>query len=247
MTRVEKLTNLPRTLLINVGIYKIWFANDEQKRVYIGSATRNGKKDTEKGFLSRWNLHLSNLINNYNCTPKLQNAFKKYGLENIRFEILEILEPNKKQAYYEDIETMYIAKFDSVNNGWNVNINGRNCIGTPMREEVKQKIGASNKGKNNGMYGKFGKLNPNAKKVYQYDLEGNFVKEWDSARSVERILNIPYKQISQSFKTQSKYCKGFLWYCEYKGAIVNKYVKYDKIQNIKKSKNYQDRIAYLPF
>ena len=105
MSRAEEISGLTISELTQIGIYKIWFDNDALKRVYIGSAIRNGKNNHQKGFLNRWNLHLSNLINNHNCTPKLQNAFNKYGLENIRFEIIEVLEQDKPKSYYEDIET----------------------------------------------------------------------------------------------------------------------------------------------
>lgn len=237
MTRIEKITNLPREILTNIGIYKIWFENDNLKRVYIGSAVRNGNKPTEKGFLNRWNLHLTNLINNHNCTPKLQNAFNKYGIDYIRFEIVKILDTNKNSSFYEELETYYIQKFNSVHNGWNININGRNCIGTPMRQEVKDKISLANKGENNGMFGKMGKLNPMSKPIFQYDLEGNFIKKWDSCRDADRNLNISYKQISQCLKTSTNYCKGFLWFLTYKGSKIDKYQKYNRIQNIKKMKN----------
>ena len=202
MTKAEKISKLPLSTLIKQGIYKVFFENDPKKRVYIGSAVRNG------------------------------NAFNNYGIDNIRFEIIDILKPNYHQRYYEIIETGYIAKFNSVNNGWNINKNGRNCIGTPMREEVKRKISISNTGSNNGMYGKFNELNPNSKEVFQYDLEGNFLKKWNSARNINRELNISYKQISQSFKTKSKYCKGFLWYNEFQGEKVEKWIKYNPINHI---------------
>lgn len=234
MSRIKKVTDIPFSELSKIGIYKLWFENDPKKRPYIGSAVRKGVHYSKKGFLSRLNLHLSNLINNHNCTPKLQNAFNKYGLDNLRFEIIEILEEGKPNTYYAEIETKYIAEFDSVKNGWNININGKNCVGTPMREEVKIKIGAANSGKNNGMYGKFNEKNPTSKRVYQYDLDGNFIKGWESAREIERTLHICYKQISQSMKTKSKYCKGFLWYNEHKGMFVDKYIPYDKIKNLKK-------------
>jgi len=237
MTRVEKITGLSKKILTQIGIYKIWFRNDPKKKVYIGSAIGNGESAYKKGFLCRWNLHLSNLINNHNCTPKLQNAFNKYGVENIVFEIVDILQPNYNQRYYEIIETGYIAKYNSVNNGWNININGRNCMGTPMRKEVKDKIAIANSGKNNGMFGKFSNLNPNSKPIYQYNLNGEFIKKWNSARDIDRSLKIPYKQISQAFKTESKYCKGFLWLQEFKGEKIKKYIKYNPIKHIKKMNN----------
>jgi hypothetical protein len=235
MTKAEKISGLSISKLTQIGIYKIWFINDLKNRVYIGSALRNGKGKYEKGFLSRWNLHLSNLINNDNCTPKLQHAFNKYGIENIRFEIIDILKLGYHYRYYEIIETGYISKYNAVKNGWNINKNGKNCIGTPMREEVKKKISILNSGKNNGMYGKFGKLNAMSKTVYQYDLDGNFIKEWESAREIERILGISYKQISQSFKTNSKFCKGYIWHLINMGNKIDKYIKYDPLQNLKKT------------
>jgi len=236
MSKAVKITGLDVSFLTQIGIYKLWFENDPKKRCYIGSAVREGKYKSEKGFLSRLNLHLSNLTHNDNCTPKLQNAFNKYGIENLRFEIVEILKPGQPSSYYEEIETEYIKKYDAVKNGWNININGRNCIGTPMREEVKKKISIANSGKNNGMYGKFNEKNPTSKKVYQYDLEGNFIKEWASAREIYRNLNIHYKQISQAFKTTSKYCKGYLWHNINMGDKIQKYTPYDKIKNLKLNK-----------
>jgi hypothetical protein len=236
MSRAEEISGLTISELTQIGIYKIWFDNDALKRVYIGSAIRNGKNNPQKGFLNRWNLHLSNLINNHNCTPKLQNAFNKYGLENIRFEIIEVLEQDKPKSYYEDIETKYIQKFNAVENGWNINISGKNCKGTPMRKEVKDKISIANKGINNGMYNKYGELNPNSKPVFQYDIDGNFIRRWSCAREIDRTLSISYKQISQTLKTKSKFCKGYLWYSYDMGNKVNKYIKRNSIENLKKIK-----------
>lgn len=45
--------------------------------------------------------------------------------------------------------------------------------------------------------GKKGKLNHLSKKINQYDLNGNFIKQWDSMRDVERELNIVPINISR--------------------------------------------------
>lgn len=179
--------------LYKIGIYKISFKKDKKNRVYIGSALIHKNRKNHRGFYHRWTRHLEDLTANKHANCKLQNACNKYGIENLRFEIVEILKPGQPSSYYEEIETEYIKKYDAVKNGWNIDINGRNCIGTPMREEVKKKISIANSGKNNGMYGKFNEKNPTSKKVYQYDLEGNFIKEWASAREIYRNLktNIP--------------------------------------------------------
>ena len=48
----------------------------------------------------------------------------------------------------------------------------------------------------------------NNKPVLQYDLDGNFVREWECAADVRRELN---KQISQCLKGKLKSAYGFIW------------------------------------
>lgn len=60
------------------------------------------------------------------------------------------------------------------------------------------------------------------KKVYQYDLNGKFVKEWKSLYLVEKTLNIPCGNIIQSCKGKRK-CGGKYMWRYYKTDTVNKY------------------------
>ena len=46
------------------------------------------------------------------------------------------------------------------------------------------------------MFGKIGSNHPNSKKVFQYDLDNNFVKEWENAKQASRELNINYASIN---------------------------------------------------
>ena len=48
----------------------------------------------------------------------------------------------------------------------------------------------------------------NNKPVLQYDLDGNFVREWECAADVRRELN---KQISQCLKGKLKTAYGYIW------------------------------------
>jgi hypothetical protein len=61
--------------------------------------------------------------------------------------------------------------------------------------------------------GKIGKLCPNSKKVNQYDLNGNFIKTWDSLSDVKRELNIATSTISAvcANKRGYKSTGGFIW------------------------------------
>ena len=48
-------------------------------------------------------------------------------------------------------------------------------------------------------------------KISQYDLQGNFIREWNGAVDAERILNISRKQISACLRENHKSAGGFIW------------------------------------
>lgn len=92
-----------------VGIYKI--SNNINNKVYIGCSV-----DIDKRFKEHKSYEKS--INQYNKT--LYKAFRKYGIENFSFEILEIC---LKEELAEK-ECFYIKKFNSYLNGYNETIGG---------------------------------------------------------------------------------------------------------------------------
>lgn len=49
------------------------------------------------------------------------------------------------------------------------------------------------------------------KRIAQFSLEENFIKEWESARDVNKELGISYIAISQCLKKRSKTSGGFIW------------------------------------
>jgi len=51
----------------------------------------------------------------------------------------------------------------------------------------------------------------NSKKVYQYDLYGNFIKEWKSTREVARFFNIDNNTISRCCRNLKKSALGYKW------------------------------------
>lgn len=60
-------------------------------------------------------------------------------------------------------------------------------------------------------YGKFGKEHPASKKVYQYDLLGNFIKEWDCLSDAQRHLNILVTHITACCNGRQKTAGGYIW------------------------------------
>ena len=96
---------------MSCGIYKI--TNIINNKAYIGQSIHVEE---------RWKKHKSFPIQN--SKYPLYLAFKKYGIENFNFEIIEICPAellNEKEIYY-------IKYFDTYNNGYNQTIGGG---GTP--------------------------------------------------------------------------------------------------------------------
>lgn len=82
----------------------------------------------------------------YDKQPKMANAIRKYGVENIIHELLDccLTFDEAKEA-----EKKYIAKFNTITNGYNITKGGDGRLGVPCSEETKAKIGLANKGKSN--------------------------------------------------------------------------------------------------
>lgn len=49
------------------------------------------------------------------------------------------------------------------------------------------------------------------RKVNQYDIEGNFIKTWDSILQIKRKLNIDNSAISKCCKNKRKTAGGYIW------------------------------------
>lgn len=92
-------------------IYKI--TNMITKKCYIGETKKSNP-------YLRWNEHKRKIEQGIGC-PALQDAVKKYGIDNFKFEVLII-------CFDEDrykIEMEYIKKFNSISpNGYNLTIGG---------------------------------------------------------------------------------------------------------------------------
>lgn len=72
--------------------------------------------------------------------------------------------------------------------------------GRILSQETKNKISNSNKGKI-----------VNNKPILQYDLKGNFIKEWVSQKEAYRVTKIHYGSISYCCKGKIKTAGKFIW------------------------------------
>lgn len=159
--------------------------------------------------------------------PIFYRAIRKYGWDNITHEILYsgLTEKDAK-----NLEISLIKQYKSLGLSYNITDGGDGFRGaTHMRgrkasEETKKKMREIRKGTNRGCenpmygkhetapaYGKFGKDHPASKKVYQYDIAGNFIKEWNCLSDVQRELNILVTHITACCNGRQKTAGGYIW------------------------------------
>ena len=174
----------------------------------------------------RFNCHIRLSLNNDNT--HFHRALRKYGLENFVYCILEdnVLRDNLNMKEQE-----WIEYYDSFYDGYNMTAGGDGtllCVpwnkGKHHSEETIKKMSKSLKGRfigeNNPFYGKHHSIESRkknseahkgrkAKKVNQYDKEGNFVHQWDSMGDIKRAgfkANICY-----CCQGKIPYANGFIW------------------------------------
>ena len=64
----------------------------------------------------------------------------------------------------------------------------------------------------NGLHKRLrGKRHGKARKVIQYDLQGNLIKTWDSIMDIQRESNINNRSICSCCKGKRKTAGGYMW------------------------------------
>ena len=192
-------------------LYKHTFPNG---KVYIGITSQDVK--------DRWRKNGEGYIGQ----PIMERAIKKYGWENIKHEILlENLskeEAGKKESEY--IEKYHSYYKDPLGPGYNMTKGGEGMVLTDWNlflklyregktfNEISQITGSSKTTISNAIH----KLDPTIPiihnvKVNQFDLEGNYIKTYNSCADAEKELNISSGAISKATRGLVKSIKNFQW------------------------------------
>lgn len=152
-------------------------------KVYIGQ-TRNEKERRLK-----WN----NPKGSY-AGPKINRAREKYGIHNFTYEIIFRVECENE---YDLITTLnqkeieFIQQYDSVNNGYNLDPGGGTVMSNP---ETVKKASKSR-----------------SRAILVYDLNGDFVKEYDSSKDASIELGVSSGNISQVVKGARYQANGYIF------------------------------------
>lgn len=163
-----------------ITIYKI---TNPKGKIYIGQT---------KDYRKRLNLYR---ILHCKSQQKLYNSLKKYGFNNHQFEIIEEVSNNisdEREKYWINYFQCY---WKDKNKGLNLNRGGNRPKHT---QETKNKISKS-------LFGK-----GRSKKLYQYDLNMNFIKEWQCMKDITRELGYVTTWLSKATKN-NKIAYGYKW------------------------------------
>lgn len=172
-------------------IYKI--ENNINGKCYIGQTSRDP-----------WHRFQEHMTDKSHCV-KLVSAVNKYGKECFSLKVIDhansMEELNKK-------EIMYIEKFNSVKNGYNILDGGSN---RKMPKNTKEKISNSMKGIKKPEHVVVKLKEANRKAVFQYDKNGDFVQEFISVQEAEKYLKVKRSNIGACCKGKRRLSNGFQW------------------------------------
>lgn len=202
--------------MLKTGIYKITCLKN--LKFYIGSASAYKAQESKKGFYRRFQRHLFTLKNNKHSNKILQNSWNKYGQNQFKFEIIEFCIPElcreREQHYLNILQPFYPI-------GFNICKNSLNNIKTIVKSTNTQNRDLIN-------------LNSHLQKsILQFDLNGNFIKEWFGITKTSKILNIKRQNIYKCCRGTEKSAGGFIWKYKNPEFTITKQPKFNlKLINI---------------
>ena len=130
---------------------------------------------------------------------------------------------NRKRKLYSVHRLIAVTYLNNYNENLQVNhINGiktdnkiKNLEMVTCKENIKHsfknKLQIAKKGKEHPLYKKYGILNKTSKKINQYDMNGKFIKTWNSIMDVERQLHISNSNISRCCNKYKNSAGGYKW------------------------------------
>lgn len=158
-----------------------------------------------------------------NIKTRTVDKIKKQGLKIIAKKIYKNLK--REDAYF--IEKELITHFGRLIEKNGILTNIASGGGTTCANELGDK-------------------NYHSKEVYQYSLEGDFIKKWKGLRQIGRILKVCYNTIGDCCRSNLKNtvtfsAHGFMWFYDYKETKTKPY----KFENGQSKRVYQYSLKTL--
>lgn len=191
---------------MKTGVYTI--TNIINNKIYVGSASVT--------FTDRFTSHKKQLKEDRHFNYKLQQDYNQYGLQNFKFEILEYCKPEfclSTEQYWLNILNVCNDKY-----GYNILTVAGNNRGFKHTKEQKLKAQKNKK--------------PYINKIYQYDLHGNFLNEYNNTIIASNKTKISKYSISMCIREKTTNAGGFQW----------KRIKQNKINPLPKGSAFHTKI-----
>lgn len=221
-----------------IGIYK--FTSKITGQSYIGQSIK---------IEHRYKEHLAN-IKNSQKKSKWYQALREQGIENFEFSILEECEPerlNEREVYWIQYYDSYNNGYNSTPGGQNQYFNPQLIYDawdeglSPLEIAQKLNIGTTCVYNNLIGYKNYNKheakirggylankksfsssLCQKTTNVFQYDLDGNFLKEWSSCKEIQKELGYNAASIGKCVNGKRLSAYGFQWSSQKLNKILPK-------------------------
>ena len=181
-----------------------------------------------------------------NPNNRLTNHKIFFKDKNIIFNIIDVININKEDRFLVKYwESFYISLYKS----WGFKLkNKNNGGGGPLQHSEETKNNFSKirkiKGTNNNQ------ILPFRKKILQYDLDGNFVREWVGINNTANTLGIQKSSIYETLKGIRQSAGGYIWLYKNSEMIINDQIRNKNLcpfclsENIKKNGKYKNDAIY---
>lgn len=110
--------------------------------------------------------------------------------------LTEVNHLNENKADNSVANLSWVSHRENANYGTRI----RRCISNRDQSGVR-----------NGMFGKIGGLNPNAKEVIKLSMDGDFIAEYPSLLEASKSANCTRASIRNNIKGRTKHCGGYKW------------------------------------
>jgi hypothetical protein len=204
------MAKIPKNTKIKTLIYTLSDPDTKEIR-YIGKTIKPLKHRLAS------HIYTSKKKNNHRCSwiKSITNKGKKPIIN-----IIDFCEWDKSQK----LEEYWISQFKT----WGFNLvnstdGGEGNLGLKLSTIRKQNL-----------------IKVHSKTVYQYDIEGNFIREFNSCQEAANYLNISSNsKIAACARKIRKTCKGFQW--SYKKYLIIEKVEDSKHKNKKLSVEHREK------
>ena len=201
--------------------------------IYIITNIVNGKSyiGSSLDYKQRLRQHKYRLRKNNHYNLHLQSSFNKYGEENFTFSLLELTDKLIER------ETFYIYNKNTLNKhiGYNKASIIENTSGYKMSDISRERMSKAKKGTKMHINTKLALIKANKERTYnnkhlftkkviekssksrmkpilEYDINGNFIKEWESATTAAKYYNIKNNIISDCCRGDKLIHNKSQWY-----------------------------------